>query len=42
MANDPGLTEPEALWLRHDRACGKGSLKADAAKSRLEREGALP
>ena len=54
MSNGSGLTEREAFWLGHIRACGKGSLKAYAAthgldagalyaaKSRLKRKGALP
>ena len=53
MSNDSGLTEREAFWLGHIRACGKGSLKAYAqsngldagalyaAKSRLKRKGVL-
>ncbi len=51
MSNDSGLTEREAFWLGHLRACGRGSLKAYAqshgldagtlyaAKSRLKRKG---
>ena len=54
MSNDCELTERQAFWLGHLRACGKGSLKAYAqangldagalyaAKSRLKRIGALP
>ena len=53
MSNGSGLTERQAFWLGHVRACGQGSLKAYAeahgldvgalyaAKSRLKRSGAL-
>ena len=53
MSNASDLTERQAFWLGHLRACGKGSLKAYAeahgldvralydAKARLKRKGAL-
>ena len=52
MSNASELTERQAFWLAHLRACGKGSLKAYAeahgldvralydAKARLKRKGA--
>lgn len=36
MSNDSGLTERQAFWLEHLRACGDGSLKAYAAAHGLE------
>ncbi len=53
MSNTSGLTDRQAFWLGHLRACGKGSLKGYAeahgldvralydAKARLKRKGAL-